>query len=357
MKTIPNLDLARAFAILVVVCGHAGNWVEQIPDKIRFILYAGQYGVELFYALSGYLVGRIFFSEYFRNGSINFAHFLVKRGTRIIPPYLIALLISYGGSLVFEGEQFRVEYLLLIQNYIYSMPFFLASWALCIEAHFYLLFPVLYVILDKLIFKNSKLWSIIAVSCIIFFPLAARVLAFQSIELPIPWGFYLTATHLHYDAIAFGVLAGYISHKKLWSLKPNDKITAPVVFFLLFTTSLSIHAFAPWIEYEFGPSIIGLLCAATVLCLAEGKQSSLSSNSAVKILAKTSFAIYLFHGVSLHALNFGLHYLSFFNSNLLKWLLMVAASILTGLIFYRFVEKPVMLQRQKLLAQLFPNSA
>lgn len=124
MKTIPNLDLARAFAILIVVCGHAGNWVEQIPDKIRFILYAGQYGVELFYALSGYLVGRIFFSEYFRNGSINFAHFLVKRGTKIIPLYLIVLLISYGGSLVFEGEQFRVEYLLLIQNYIYSMPFF-----------------------------------------------------------------------------------------------------------------------------------------------------------------------------------------------------------------------------------------
>lgn len=357
MKTIPNLDLARAFAILVVVCGHAGNWVEQMPASIRFVLYAGQYGVELFFALSGYLVGRIFFSEYFRKGSINIAHFLVKRGTRIVPPYLIALLISYGGSLAIEGEQFRIEYLLLVQNYIYSMPYFLASWALCIEAHFYLLFPLLYIALDKFIFKTSRVWPTLAVLFIIFFPLAARMVAFESVELPIPWGFYLTATHLHYDAIAFGVLAGYISYKKLWRLNPSNNVIAPISFILLFVISLSIHAFAPWIEYEFGPSIIGLLCAATVLCLAEGKQYQLSSNTSVKLLAKISFAIYLFHGVSLHALNFGLQYIGFFSSHLLKWFLLVGTSILTGLIFYRFVEKPVMLQRQKLLVRLFPNLA
>ena len=94
--------------------------------------------------MSGYLIGRSFLNEYFKHGSVNIAYFLTKRATRIVPAYLIILIVYSLGSYFLEGEKFRAEYIFLIQNYLYRMPYFFASWALCIEAHFYIILPFLY---------------------------------------------------------------------------------------------------------------------------------------------------------------------------------------------------------------------
>ncbi|MEB3208089.1 MAG: acyltransferase [Synechococcus sp.] len=354
MKTISNLDSVRAFAILTIVLSHVSNWVPQTPPNIAFVLYAGQFGVELFFALSGYLIGRSFLNEYFKHRSVNIAHFLAKRATRIVPPYLIILIPYSLGSYFLEGEKFRTEYFFLIQNYLYKIPYFFASWALCIEAHFYIILPFLYLFLDRFIFKLGKPLSIIIVAIICLSPLIGRAVVLDNVVAPMPWGFYLTATHLHYDAIAYGVLAAYISHKRFSILNKLNGITTLFACVLLAVSAISIHLPKYQLEYEFAPAIVGLLSAMAILCLAEGPQYNFSSNSVVKLLAKTSFAIYLAHGIALHAVNAGLKYLVFLDSTPLRFLLMTTASIASGLLFYGLVEKPLNTKRDVLLAKFFP---
>lgn len=355
MKSIPNLDSVRAFAITSIVFSHASNWVPQMPSAIAFILYAGQFGVELFFALSGYLIGRSFLNEYFKHGSINIAHFMAKRATRIYPPYLVILIVYALGSYFLEGEKFRTEYIFLIQNYLHTMPYFFASWALCIEAHFYIILPFLYLFLDKFIFKLGKPLSIIMVTGVFLIPLVGRTIALQEVTQPIQWGFYYTATHLHYDAIAYGVMAAYISSNKFLILNRLNKTSTFLACILLAVSAVSIHLTTPQIEYVFAPTIVGLLSAVAVLCLAEGPQHKISSNGFIKLLAKISFSIFLAHGIALHIITKGLEYLVFFDSVPLKFTSMIIASLASGLLFYRTVEKPLNSKRDSLLANLFPS--
>lgn len=360
MKNISNLDSVRAFGILTIIFSHAANWVPQIwtpqtPAIIPLVLYAGQFGVELFFALSGYLIGKSFLSEYSRNGTVNIAYFLTKRGTRIVPPYLIMFIIYFLGAHVLEGDKFSFEYIFLIQNYLYKMPYFFASWALCIEAHFYIILPFLYIFLDRYIFKHGNILSSITLLIIFLIPLVFRAISLTGVTPPIPWGFYLTATHLHYDAIAYGVLAAYISHKNLSFLSKINGFTTLVACILLVVSAVSIHLASYKFEYEFAPAILGFLSAVTILCLAEGQQYKFSRNNIVKLLAKTSFSIYLAHGISLHIASSGLAYLGFLNSGLPRFMLLLAVSIASGLLFYGLIEKPLNSKRDLILINFHPS--
>ena len=96
---IPALDALRATAIVMVVTGH-------FPDlgKAQFPRYAqlfenpvfsfGWTGVDLFFVLSGYLIGRQLWKERQRTGKVNVGRFLLRRGLRIWPLYVFIALMS-----------------------------------------------------------------------------------------------------------------------------------------------------------------------------------------------------------------------------------------------------------------------
>ena len=214
-----------------------------------------------------------------------------------------------------------------------------------------------YIFLDRFVFKLGKLLSIITVTVICLFPLIGRALAIENVIAPMPWGFCRTATHLHYDAIAYGVLAAYIFHKRFSILNKLNGIAGLFACVLLAVSAVSIHFANYQLEYEFAPMIVGLLSAIAILCLAEGPQYNFSSNNVVKLLAKTSFSIYLAHGIALHTVNIGLKYIVFLDSTSLRFILMTAASIASGFIFYGLIEKPLNVKRDVLLTNLFPIKA
>lgn len=353
MKIIPNLNLIRAFAILTIVFSHASNWTPNLPPSISYIIYSGQVGVELFFALSGYLIGSSLLKEYASRGSVNIIFFLAKRATRIFPPYFVALFVYAFGSYIIEGVNFKLEYIFLVQNYLYRIPFFLGSWALCIEAHFYIVLPLLYVLLDHFIFKLGKAFSAIVVSLIVFVPLIVRLIVQKNIYELMPFGFYQTATHLHYDAIAFGVLAAYATHRRIALFQKFNRIASISCFSLLIVGAFVVNFGSFRLQYVVAPSVIGILSANLVLALAEGVQLKLSSSYIVEILATTSFSIYLAHGIAIHAANICFNSLGLLEANdPAKFIIFVAVSIVSGLLFHQFVEKPLDFRRDKLLAYM-----
>src|SRR5437588_8321090 len=86
----PGLDLLRVFAIIVVVIYHAALFGFKLPGRVdRF----GWIGVDLFFVLSGYLIGGQLLAPLVRDRPIDLRRFFARRVLRIVPAYFVILAV------------------------------------------------------------------------------------------------------------------------------------------------------------------------------------------------------------------------------------------------------------------------
>jgi len=147
----PELDGIRALCIIFTVAGH-------VPGKLPFV--NGSVGVDVFFALSGWLITSLLLTEFQKNGSINLKSYYIRRIFRIVPLYFLTILFYYLASLIFllvfnKGEE--------LAEFIDGLPYLLSfngeymahrdgllfghSWTLGIEEKFYLIWPVALLVL------------------------------------------------------------------------------------------------------------------------------------------------------------------------------------------------------------------
>lgn len=182
---LPGLDLLRAIAVLwtmqfhsFVVGGLGADW--------RWLERYGWMGVDLFFVLSGYLIGGQLLRPLANGRAPSLRDFYVKRAFRILPAYwtVLAVYLLWPGFREAPGMEpwwkFAGFFVNLSIDYGRNAAFSHA-WSLCVEEHFYLLFPALALLLAR---RPSpvKFWA----ACI-------AVLA-GGIALR-------TATWLHFDAL------------------------------------------------------------------------------------------------------------------------------------------------------------
>jgi len=160
---IPELDGLRGLAILLVIlCHYIGNPnhvpLGRWPHWFLSAFTAGWSGVDLFFVLSGFLIGGILLDA--RNSPHYFRAFYMRRVFRILPIYYLWMLlfaVAVIAELVFSpgylgvrsSDLLRVPIqLLFLQNIFIGMPlntwiWFVVTWSLAVEEQFYLLAPPL----------------------------------------------------------------------------------------------------------------------------------------------------------------------------------------------------------------------
>ena len=145
-----GLDLARACAIAGVFVAH-GFTLNGLPvlDDLRT-------GVDLFFVLSGFLIGRIYFRSQ-ALGTFAFGPFWISRWWRTLPPYFAALGLHAMLAHWIPELHVRWYYLLFLQNQL-GMHGFPPSWSLCVEEHFYLLLPILGALALSLFGRRRLVW-------------------------------------------------------------------------------------------------------------------------------------------------------------------------------------------------------
>ncbi len=150
-----GLDVFRSFAILFVLIGHSLEH-SRISSQIQTFGHLGILGVELFFVLSGFLIGsmimRLIDNRRFHS-LVDISIFWKRRWLRTLPLYFVALLAFLRFD--YHGRHELLEYpayFVFMQNFAYRMPdFFELSWSLAIEEHFYLLFPIVFLLGKKLL--------------------------------------------------------------------------------------------------------------------------------------------------------------------------------------------------------------
>lgn len=143
-----GLDLLRAAAILAVLGAHASVVLyPHMPMWFGLVGHGGFYGVELFFVLSGFLIGQILLRENLALSHANrLGTFYLRRWFRTLPLFWLFLAINVALELQFRqhrvGAAETLSHGLFLRTFATNdLTFFPESWSLAIEEWFYLLFP------------------------------------------------------------------------------------------------------------------------------------------------------------------------------------------------------------------------
>ena len=221
---VSSIDVWRGLAILAVVLFHFNKWLPY-----------GSIGVDLFFVISGLLVGGLLTKPFLNGEKINFFNFFLRRGFKIWPSYYTFLLLgtliaTYSYTLENSNQIIPLfdfkRYLLFYQNYT-GAPFhrsFDHVWSLCVEEHFYILLPLMFITLRFL--KTNWKGLIASLTLIIVLGFVFKILMLYYTSGKDTY----SATHNRIDALAWGVLLNFIIIRFSFILKNNKYL--PLIFIL-----------------------------------------------------------------------------------------------------------------------------
>jgi peptidoglycan/LPS O-acetylase OafA/YrhL len=266
------IDGIRAIAVLWVIFFHA--WLFQqltipgfIDNVYKYPLFywvtKGDLGVDLFFVISGFLIGGIIFKEIQTRESFNFKRFYVRRFLRLSPVYIFAIFLNLYFLKDFNQDNLLKYWpnLLYINNYVPGSPMGW-TWSLAIEEQFYIVVPFLLVFVFPK-FRNKAAFFIIlsaisiSLSWYYVYVLKQYTLPFNLTFFTKEWidwfeGYYVL-THLRYIGLLLGVAAAYVNVYKNDEIKnifENRKglitiLSALSVFIVIFLSFTPVGEFMP----------------------------------------------------------------------------------------------------------------
>lgn len=144
---LPGLDSLRAIAVVWTMLFHS-FLVGGLGEDWQWLQQYGWMGVDLFFVLSGFLIGLQVLAPLARGERLSFGDFYLRRAFRILPAFwaVLAVYLLWPGFREAPGMEpwwkFAGFFVNLSIDYG-SNAAFSHAWSLCVEEHFYLLFPIL----------------------------------------------------------------------------------------------------------------------------------------------------------------------------------------------------------------------
>ncbi len=325
------MDFLRAIAILLVVLAH--TILSYGAPKNLAPLQLGGTGVDLFFVLSGWLLGGLLFKEAEKNNSIDIKRFWARRWMRTLPAYYTVLVLTIiQRYLTKENVEFPWEYFFFLQNYDANLSLFFVSWSLCVEEQFYLFIAPLLAFLTLLKRKTTT---------IVLLGLFLLPFLFRQAD----WYSSVMETHVRVDGCLAGVLLAHIRYQyhSLWEKLTN---IAPQIAFI--SIILYLFFFIARYNPSFGVNDPNKLLLAIIfggwvlLANANTTWSNKLYFPGAKYIATRSYALYLLHPEILALLK-----RFFIDIPFLFYLSMaLIGSLILSEILYRIVEKPIMDARE-----------
>lgn len=343
-----ELDFIRGIAILLVLAFHYRfpashvpflDWLGATFNRIGFV------GVDLFFSLSGFLVGGLILKEIKETNKFNARKFLARRAMKIWPALYVLIFfhLILGRH---PADSFFWQNLFHVQNYFGTT--IEQTWSLAVEEHFYLLLSLaMFLFAAK---GPGNIAKAILLAC--FVVAAGRFLTIVLTSGEPQWG----QTQYRVDAMLYGVLLSLVFHfyPLLFQQIAKQKYALlSVVLALTAWCYFAVHG-TPWVR-AVGITLFGIGFPALIVLVHEhsSRVRNLLPYRVIAWIGVYSYGIYLWHTLALapgrslvlimqnHAIN-----------PLLAWFISVAAQFITGILFgyvmTKLVEWPFLRIREKL---------
>lgn len=344
----------RAVAIGAVVLGHLPV-LKSFSDNVfvkNLLALSAFWGVEIFFVLSGFLIGRILIQKVISVGfsRVQLLNFLKRRWFRTLPNYFLVLIINLflGWWMGFEMQNIA-SYFVFAQNlWTYKIGFFTESWSLSVEEWAYLLLALsLWALHFFKGFSNKSKLLFLFVLLWMFFWFNKLGLFLSGADFH--WNEDLKSVVIYrIDAILIGALGAW------WSIfypasfcRSRHKLMVLGLAVLLFL-SLGLSLFGLTNQLSFFWTVLYLpFTSWAFFCFLPAlfhwkNQDGLVAKS-ITFVSKISYAAYLLHySILLYLFNLFSPFQSFLNV-----LLYLISTLFLSYILYWFYERPLMNLRDK----------
>lgn len=373
----PELDGMRSFAFLLVLISHVGPFPElqffllkPFIHSYNLLVKWGWVGVDLFLALSGFLITHLLLKERRSFGKISFKYFFIRRVLRIWPLYYLMLIIGFfilpltnwmgfGYGTLPENQMLKtylLSFLFFLGNLKFSFiiisvsPVIASLWTVCLEEQFYLLWGGFLTLWDNRV-------KIVATLIILLIGGIITRFFIQRISLSHNSYYYNTLTHM--DSLLLGSLCGL-----LWAqYESHFKKYGALFLFLALGLLISVGVLTADIfqnkrSIVLGMTLISLGCSFFLLStLTLHPLRRFFSLRVVAGFGRITYGMYLFHyPILITCSSFISHYLV---HPVPKWagtfFLTLLMTFLVSLLSWKWYEKPFNDLRLKFSPQNSPQ--
>ncbi|MFD1358954.1 acyltransferase family protein [Fictibacillus halophilus] len=347
-RYIPGLDGLRAIAVLAVIAYHLNfDWAA-----------GGLLGVTVFFVLSGYLITDLLITEFVTTDRINFKNFWIRRARRLLPAMFTMLLVVITWVTIFEQsmldrlEEDTVAAILYVSNWWYIFqdlsyfesfgpPSLLTHfWSLAVEEQFYILWPLVILLVLKMKVKEGSLFSVMLLGAIA--SAAAMTLLYEPGTDP-SRVYYGTDTRI-FSLLLGASLAVIWPSRKLSTNLPSE-IRWKLDFVGLFALGFIFYMFWSTDQYQdflyqggmVAMSVASLLVVA-VIVHPSSKLNTVLSFKPLRWIGVRSYGIYLWHFpvIVLSSPQWGADAPSLVRTSLQLFLILTFASL-----SWTFIENPI----------------
>jgi peptidoglycan/LPS O-acetylase OafA/YrhL len=357
LNRLDGVDLLRGLAIFFVLMNHVNMrlvlagvpYTEHLPPQLTtFLFWSGQRGVQIFFAISGFLITSTTLRRWGTLSQVSLRGFYLMRFARIAPLLLILLAVlsvlhlahiqnfivsEKTGSLpraLFAALTFHINVLEARRGYLPGNWDVL--WSLSIEEMFYLFFPVF-----ARIFGRGKFFIVLLLSFVALGPLA-RTIWSQGNDV---WQEYSYLGGM--DAIALGCLTALVAARYRSSGRTTRLTLILGVILLAFGLCFSRLAWS-WGLSRTGldMTIIALGTCLIIAAVARANWHAPRALSLLRILGQRSYEIYLTHMFVVFAL-FNLFVLAGkpMFAVILLFVAVIVISAILGEVVARFYSEPL----------------
>lgn len=329
----PAFDGMRALGFLLVITAH-------VPSVPLFVFLQGWAAVWIFLAMSGYLIAMLMMREEKASGRVAFGPFLVKRICRILPAYLMAILVYWLACFTLEPapgdyESFmeRLPYFLaLLPEYANKNGFsiFTHSWTVGVELKFYLFFPPVLFLMIRNANARFAVTAIVAV-------LLTAVGTFHAQS---------------YCALLFGAMLAFAIERPRGYAFIARLTRVPVVVPLALI--IALLALLHYTEQFTAVAFVATYLIAYVI-VQEAAVSRLLMWPPLVYLGQRSYGAYLLHFLALRIgyMIFGSESVS---GGLMSVCFCLVVTVLAAAIMYRVIEQPAIESGRYLLSRMKPTA-
>ena len=332
-----SLDGLRCFCILLVLWHHSPAFVAL--DRPDGILGRGFTGVDFFFVLSGFLITTLLLREEDRDGRFSLRGFYRRRILRIVPVYFLVVTLVGGWFVLVKGEAgyaalWPYYYGFLSNFLIGDIPTLEPTWSLSVEEQYYMLWPLLLLLLPMLRARVAVVMALLGWS-----------FAVQAGYLPQPGLFRTANATVHVPLQGFAtILIGALLAMALHHPRGHAAIArmvgwrgAPVVLFLALFLAWEVlpDVLRGWPNFVMHPLMAAII--ASLVIRPDHAMAPVLTWRPVARIGAISYGLYLWHMVGRH---FG-HEFTLAAGITDPWLgtlIYIALSIVIAEISFRFFE-------------------